>query len=89
MILYRLIMATIKTEQLTERETEVLCQVSKGRLNKEIGAELNISLDTVKKHIKNIYRKVNARNRIEAVHYAMRIESGMAVQTTVTENLPE
>ncbi len=43
-----MIMPQEKIEQLTEREMEVLWQVAKGRLNKEIGADLDISLDTVK-----------------------------------------
>lgn len=59
----------MQTPKLTKRETEVLNQLSLGRLNKEISNELEISIDTVKKHVKNIYHKINARNRIEAVHY--------------------
>lgn len=57
-------------EPLTVRETQILLLLVGGSLNKEIGASLGISIDTVKKHLKNIYRKIAARNRIEAVHYA-------------------
>ncbi|MES2005331.1 MAG: LuxR C-terminal-related transcriptional regulator [Bacteroidota bacterium] len=59
----------IKAELLTEREWQILRLLAEGKLNKEISASLNISLDTVKKHLKNTYRKINARNRIEAVNY--------------------
>lgn len=38
-----------------------------GMLYKEIAVQKSISIDTVKKHCKNIYKKVNARNRVEAI----------------------
>lgn len=62
-------------EPLTEREIQILLKLSDGRLNKEIAGELFISLDTVKKHLKNIYKKINARNRIDAVHFALQLKS--------------
>ena len=62
-------MFIMQAQKLTKRESEVLVQLAQGRLNKEISNELDISVDTVKKHVKNIYQKINARNRIEAVHY--------------------
>lgn len=80
-------MQQAKTEKLTERETQVLWLLANGKLNKEISAELTISIDTVKKHIKNIYRKINARNRIDAVHYAWHLQSHQAYQTIIPENL--
>ncbi|MES2332259.1 MAG: helix-turn-helix transcriptional regulator [Bacteroidota bacterium] len=60
----------IITEPLTQREMQILLLLVDGKLNKEIGTVLNISVDTVKKHLKNIYRKITARNRVEAVQYA-------------------
>jgi LuxR family maltose regulon positive regulatory protein len=39
-----------------------------GNLNKEIGSQLNISTETVKKHVKNIYLKIGAHNKIEALN---------------------
>ena len=77
----------IQTEPLTERERQILRLLAQGKLNKEISADLFISIDTVKKHIKNIYRKINARNRIEAVHYALQITSEPVHQKTISENL--
>jgi len=52
---------------LTEKEKEILSFLNKGLLNKEIASVQSISLDTVKKHNKNIFRKMNVRNRTEAI----------------------
>ena len=71
-------------ETLTEREMQLLWLLTDGKLNKEIAVELLISLDTVKKHLKNIYRKINARNRIEAVNYAIRLKSQDPNQTNLS-----
>jgi DNA-binding CsgD family transcriptional regulator len=50
---------------LSVREREVLALVYRGRLNKEIAGELHISLDTVKKHVYNIFKKTAVRNRLQ------------------------
>jgi len=57
------------TEKLTKREYEVLEEMSKALNNKEIGENLFISEGTVKKHISNIFQKLNLRNRQEAIIY--------------------
>jgi DNA-binding NarL/FixJ family response regulator len=54
-------------EQLSQREKQVLSYLCKGFLNKEICSELNISIDTVKKHNRNIFRKIGVRNRAEVI----------------------
>ncbi|MCJ7501162.1 response regulator transcription factor [bacterium] len=54
-------------DQLTRRENEVFNLVVKGKCNKDIARNLYISQDTVKTHVKNIYRKIHVRNRIEAM----------------------
>jgi LuxR family transcriptional regulator, maltose regulon positive regulatory protein len=51
---------------LTERELEVLHLLSAGQSLSEIAGQLIISLETVKKHRKNIYSKLNAHSRFEA-----------------------
>lgn len=57
--------------QLTNREKEILLWLSKGNSFKLIAAELNISLDTVRTHIKRIYDKLHVRSQIEAVSKAI------------------
>lgn len=54
---------------LTKRENEVLAALARGLLYKEISREFSISIETVKKHCKNIYQKLQVRNRTEAVNY--------------------
>ncbi len=51
---------------LTEKEKEVLLLISKGFTNKEIADKLFVSVNTVKTHTKNIYIKMDVRNRTEA-----------------------
>jgi DNA-binding NarL/FixJ family response regulator len=55
---------------LTAREAEVLTLVAAGRSNREIASGLFVSEATVKTHINNIFAKVGARDRAQAVHYA-------------------
>lgn len=55
---------------LTIRERLVLRFVRKGCTNKEIAHTLSLSTETVKKHLQNIYRKLNAGNKIEALQRA-------------------
>ena len=51
---------------LTRRETEVISELSRGLYYKEIAGKIYISPETVKKHVRNIYRKLGVRNRVEA-----------------------
>lgn len=53
------------TAQLTHREAQVLTKVTQGKLNKEIGKELSLSLDTVKKVIHSLKQKYGAANRTQ------------------------
>ena len=57
---------------LTARETSVLQLVAEGLTNKEIAAELVISENTVKIHLKNILEKLHLQNRIQAAVYAVK-----------------
>lgn len=53
--------------RLTDQEVKVLFLISEGLHNKEIAPRMHISLDTVKFHVKNIYRKLGVNNRTQAV----------------------
>ena len=53
--------------QVTPREREVLQLLSGGLSYKKISEEMEISHETVKMHLKNIYRKLNVQNKIEAL----------------------
>jgi DNA-binding NarL/FixJ family response regulator len=55
---------------LSDRETEVVRAVARGRTNSEIAAELFISLSTVKSHLASIQSKLGARNRVEIAAWA-------------------
>ena len=57
--------------ELTQREKEVLRLVSQGKNNSEIAQELFISLNTVTRHMTNIFSKTGANNRVEAAVYAV------------------
>jgi DNA-binding NarL/FixJ family response regulator len=57
---------------LSKRETEVLEQLSKGLNYQQIAENLFISPSTVRKHIENIYKKLNVHNKVEAVTVAMK-----------------
>ncbi len=59
-------------QTLTERERDVLTALVKGRSNKEISANLHISEDTVKSHLKTLFAKLQVRDRTEAAVAAIR-----------------
>jgi DNA-binding NarL/FixJ family response regulator len=53
--------------ELTEREREILELVARGRSNTEIAAQLVLSPKTVRNHVSNIFSKLQARDRSEAI----------------------
>lgn len=59
-------------ERLSEREREILQLVATGYTSAEIGRRLEVSMQTVNTHIKNIYRKLHVRTRAQAVNLASR-----------------
>ncbi len=57
----------IKEFDISEREAEVLKLISRGYKNSEIAEKLFVSQNTIKTHIKNIYVKLDVKNRVEAL----------------------
>jgi DNA-binding CsgD family transcriptional regulator len=60
-------------DPLSERELEVLNLLASGRTNSEIARDLFVSVGTVKSHTGNIYRKLDAKNRAEALARARQL----------------
>lgn len=65
-------MTNIEGDSLTDREIDVLKLVARGATNQQIAQELNITLNTVKSHIKSILAKLRLENRTQAAAYALK-----------------
>ncbi|GIH93668.1 response regulator [Planobispora siamensis] len=65
----------VRLDGITERETEVLTLIARGRSNQEIAEELVLSEQTVKTHVGRILAKLDLRDRAQAIVYAY--ESGL------------
>lgn len=63
-----------RPDGLTPREVEILGLVAGGLTSRDIAKRLVISIDTVGRHITNIYRKIGARGRSDATSYAFRMD---------------
>lgn len=57
---------------LSKREVQVLCLISLGEPYKSIAVTCGITMDTVAKHLRNIYRKMGVPNNAAAVAFALR-----------------
>jgi DNA-binding NarL/FixJ family response regulator len=64
--------ATPAPAGLTRRELEVLRLVAAGETNAEIGRRLGVTVNTVERHVVNVYRKIDARGRADATAFALR-----------------
>ncbi len=62
---------------LTEREIEVLREVTEGLGDKEIAKKLHLSEPTIKSHLRSVYQKLHVRNRAQAATYA--VKNGLGV----------
>jgi LuxR family maltose regulon positive regulatory protein len=56
---------------LSEREADILIMLIQGLSNRDIGAKIFVSENTVKYHLKNIYAKLGVKNRMEACNVAL------------------
>ena len=72
------------SQQLSDREIEILKLVAQAKSNKEIANELFISVNTVKVHLANIFQKLNVTSRTEATLYA--IEYGIIKSPAVQDS---
>lgn len=63
-------------ENLSKRQEEILSLLVKGKFYKEIAAELSISVETVRKHAHNIYKKMSVGNRLEAYNKLTNYHNG-------------
>ncbi len=71
----RMVVNSFKTEDhsaLTQRETQVLVQLCKGKSYRMIAETLFVSEETIKRHIKNIYKKLEVSSKSEAVAKAFK-----------------
>ncbi len=58
---------------LTPREQEILYHITRGLTNKEISTATNLAVDTVKTHLRNIFRKLGVKNRTQAISKAIKM----------------
>ncbi|HEV8064849.1 MAG TPA: tetratricopeptide repeat protein [Acidimicrobiales bacterium] len=63
--------APVAAAGLTLRQTEVLRQVATGKTNKEIAADLHLSVATVERHLATVYARLGLRGRVEATRWAV------------------
>ncbi|MGM0688129.1 MAG: response regulator transcription factor [Bacillota bacterium] len=75
-----------KRVELTPREQEILRQLVKGLTNKEISSATNLAVDTVKTHLRNIYQKLQVKNRTQAISLAMKLSRNRADSLFIIEN---
>jgi DNA-binding CsgD family transcriptional regulator len=71
--------------QISEREREILRLIATGATNQQIAAQLNISPNTVKVHVRNIYEKIGVVSRPEATLYAVRTGIVAVDKTTLAQ----
>ncbi len=76
----QIVSLTSLPQSLTDREEEVLSLVAQGLSNKEIAAKLVISTNTVKRHVKSIFAKLDVNSRAAASAHAIRMGLGGQVQ---------
>src|SRR5919204_3369659 len=63
--------ATAQLPQLSPREREIMHLMAEGRTAEAIGTTLGVSVETVRTHVRNVIRKLQARNRVHAIALAL------------------
>src|SRR3954452_2193258 len=80
--------------QISKRERDILRLVATGATNQQIAYQLNISINTVKVHLRNIFGKIGVTSRTEATVFAVRnglvqLSEAAVTPTTTSDVLPE
>jgi DNA-binding NarL/FixJ family response regulator len=75
--------AVTRVSQLSPRERQVMHLMAEGLTAERVGAELGVSVETVRTHVRNAIRKLQARNRVHAI--ALALERGEIVLDGVAE----
>ncbi len=75
--------ATSKVPQLSPREREIMHLMAEGLTAEKIGDQLSVSVETARTHVRNVIRKLQARNRVHAI--AMALERGEIALGTVDD----
>jgi DNA-binding NarL/FixJ family response regulator len=63
--------ATAQVPQLSPREREIMHLMAEGLTAEAIGSQLGVSVETVRTHVRNVIRKLQARNRVHAIALAL------------------
>jgi DNA-binding NarL/FixJ family response regulator len=63
--------ATSRVPQLSPREREVMHLMAEGNTAEQIGDRITVSVETVRTHVRNVIRKLQARNRVHAIAIAL------------------
>lgn len=75
--------ATARVPQLSPREREIMHLMAQGLTAEQIGDQLSVSIETVRTHVRNVIRKLKARNRVHAI--ALALERGEIALSTAEE----
>ena len=63
--------ATSRVPQLSPREREIMHLMAEGHTAEQIGDKITVSVETVRTHVRNVIRKLQARNRVHAIAIAL------------------
>jgi DNA-binding NarL/FixJ family response regulator len=63
--------ATARVPQLSPREREIMHLMAEGNTAEQIGDAISVSIETVRTHVRNVIRKLQARNRVHAIAIAL------------------
>jgi DNA-binding CsgD family transcriptional regulator len=77
------ILAALELLGLTQREAEILAGIIHGRSNQEIATDLQMSINTVRKHLEHIYQKLGVQTRTKAISVALDRLGGLNVSLLI------